>query len=67
MMGSQKSFTILFRMTLKTFMKSLKESKRLKYFCTSQRQAIIKRLEKPNKDKKYIADWRLISGLNFNH
>ena len=67
MMGSQKSFTILFRMTLKTFLKSLKESKWLKYFCTSQRQAIIKRLEKPNKDKKYIADWRPISGLNFNH
>ena len=35
------------------FMKSLKESKQLKYLCASQRQAITKLLEKPNKDKKY--------------
>ena len=35
------------------FMKSLKESKQLKYLCASQRQTIIKLLEKPNKDKKY--------------
>ena len=37
-----------------TFMKSLKESKKLKHFCASQRQAIIKLLEKPNKDKRYF-------------
>ena len=46
-------------------MKSLKESK-LKCFCASQRQAIIKLLEKPNKDKRYISNWRPISLLNFD-
>ena len=46
-------------------MKSLKESKKLKYFCVSQRQAIIKLLEKPNKDKIYISNWSPISLLNF--
>ena len=34
------------------FMKSLKESEKLKYICASQRQTIIKLLEKPNKDKR---------------
>ena len=48
-----------------TLMKSLKESK-LKCFCASQRQAIIKLLEKPNKDKRYISNWRPISLLNFD-
>ena len=47
-------------------MKSLKESKKLKYFCASQRQAIIKLLEKLNKDKTYISNWRPISLLNFD-
>ena len=47
-----------------TFMKSLKNSKQLKYFCASQQQAIIKLLEKPNKDKRYISDWRPISSKN---
>ena len=35
---------------------SSQESKRLKYLCTSQRQAVIKLLEKPNKDKRYISN-----------
>ena len=46
-------------------MKSLKESKKLEYFCASQQQAIIKLLEKPNKDKRYIPNWRPLSLLNF--
>ena len=45
-------------------MKSLKEFKQLKYLCASQRQAMIKLLEKPNKDKRYISNWRSISLLN---
>ena len=49
-----------------TFMKSLKESKKLKYFCALQRQAIIKLIEKPNKDKRYISNWRPTSLLNFD-
>ena len=52
-MGSKNSFTAPFGMTLKTFKKSSKESKHL---CASQRQTIIKLLEKPNKDKRYIAN-----------
>ena len=47
-------------------MKSLKESKKLKYYCVSQRQAIIKLLEKPNNDKRYISNWIPISLLNFD-
>ena len=47
-------------------MKSLKESKQLKHLCALQPQAIIKRLEKPNKDKRYISNWRTISLLNFD-
>ena len=48
-----------------TFMKSLKELKQLKYLCASQRQVIIKLLEKANKEKTYISNWRTISLLNF--
>ena len=47
-------------------MKSLKESKKLKYLCASQWQAIIRVLEKPNKDKRYISNWRPISLFNFD-
>ena len=35
------------------FINSLQESKLLKYLCISQGQAIIKLLEKRNKDKRY--------------
>ena len=38
----------------------------MRCFCASQRQAIIKRLEKPNKDKRHISNWRPISLLNFD-
>ena len=48
------------------FFKSLQNSKRLKYLCASQRQAIIKSLEKANKDKRYVANWRPISFLNLD-
>ena len=47
-------------------MKSLKESKQLKCLCASQRQAIIKLLEKLYKDKRYISNWRPTSLLNFD-
>ena len=46
-------------------MKSLKESKKLRFFSASQWQAIIKLLEKPNKDERYIPNWRPLSLLNF--
>ena len=64
--GLTKEFYCTFWDDIKdTFMKSLKESKKLKYFCASQQQAIIKLLEKPNKDKRYIPNWRPLSLLNF--
>ena len=47
-------------------MKLLKESKQLKYLCGSQGQAIIKLLEIPKKDKRYISNWRPILLLNFD-
>ena len=47
-------------------MKSLKQSKQLKHLCVSQRQTIIKLVEKPNTDKRYISNWRPISLLNFD-
>ena len=66
-MGSQKKFCCCFWDDIKDiFMKSLCESKKLKKLCVSQGQAIIKLLEKPNKDKRYVANWRPISLLNFD-
>ena len=47
-----------------TFMNSIIESKRKKVLSISQRQAIIKLIEKPNKDKRFIENWRPISLLN---
>ena len=44
----------------------MKESKQLKYLCASQRQSIIKLFEKPNKDKRYISNWRPILLLNLD-
>ena len=65
--GLTKEFYCRFWNDIKDiFMKSLCESKKLKQLCVSQRQAIIKLLEKPNKDKRYVANWRPISLLNFD-
>ena len=67
MMELQKSFIGFFLEDIKdTFMISLQKSKQLKQLCVSQRQAIIKLLEKPNKDKRYVANWRPISLSNFD-
>ena len=46
------------------FIISLRESKCLKAFSTSQRQAVIRFIEKLNKDKRFISNWRPISLLN---
>ena len=65
--GLTKEFYCCFWNDIKhIFMKSLYESKKLKQLCVSQRQAIINLLEKPNKGKRYVANWRPISLLNFD-
>ena len=65
--GLTKEFYCCFWNDIKySFMKPLCESKKLKQLCVSQRQAIIKLLQKPNKDKRYVANWRPISLLNFD-
>ena len=65
--GLTKEFYCTFWDEIKdTFMKSLKQSKQLKHLCVSQRQTIIKLVEKPNTDKRYISNWRPISLLNFD-
>ena len=46
------------------FITSIIESKRKKVLSISQRQAIIKLIEKPNKDTRFIHNWRPISLLN---
>ena len=65
--GLRKEFYQTFLQDMKDiFFSSLEKSKRLKYLYTSQRQAIIKLLEKPNKDKRYVSNWRPISLLNLD-
>ena len=65
--GFTKEFYQTFWQDVKyIFFNSLQESKRLKYLCTSKHQAIIKLLEKPNKDKRYISNWRPISLMNLD-
>ena len=65
--GHTKEFYLTFWQDVKDiFFNALQESKQLKYLCTSQHQAIIKLLEKPNKDKRYISNWRPISLLNLD-
>ena len=48
------------------FINPLRESKYLKNLSTSQRQAIIGLIEKPNKDKRITSSWRPISLLSFD-
>ena len=48
----------------KDFMNSWRKSKFLKTLGTSQRQAITRFIEKPNKYKRFISNWRPISLLD---
>ena len=48
------------------FINSLRESKCLKALSKSQRQVIIRLVEKLNKDKQFISNWRSISLLNID-
>ena len=66
--GFSKEFFVIFWEDLKeTFVDSIKEAKRCKSLSISQRQAVIKLLEKKDKDKRYIENWRPISLLNVDY
>ena len=45
-------------------LKSLKQAKEKGQLSISQRQAVIKLIEKKDRDKRYIKNWRPISLLN---
>ena len=63
--GLTKEFYVTFWDDIKaTFVSSLKQVKERKDLSISQRQAIIKLIEKKDRDKRYIKNWRPISLLN---
>ena len=63
--GLTKEFYSFFWNEIKNiFINSLREIKCIKALGTSQRQAIIRLIEKANKDKRFISSWRPISLLN---
>ena len=63
--GLNKEFYEAFSNELKDpLLKSFYHAKTYKEFSTSQRQAVIKLLEKKDRDKRLIKNWRPISLLN---
>ena len=66
--GLTKEFYETFWEELKQpFMNSLNQAKLSKKLVTSQRQAVRKVLERKDKDKRLISNWRPISLLNVDH
>ena len=63
--GLTKEFHETFWDDLKEiFVNSLREAKEIGHLSTSQRQAIIKLIEKKDRDKRFIKNWRPISLLD---
>ena len=63
--GLTKEFYVTFWNDIKaTFISSLKQAKERKELSISQMQAIIKLIEKKDRDKRYIKNSRSISLLN---
>ena len=63
--GLTKEFYVTFWNDIKaTFISSLKQAKERKELSISQMQAIIKLIEKKDRDKRYIKNWRPIPLLN---
>ena len=63
--GLTKEFYVTFWEEIKSvFTASLKYTKSIKKLSVSQRQAIIKLLEKKDRDKRFLKNWRPISLLN---
>ena len=46
---------------------SIKEARKNKKLCISQPQAVIKMIEKKDRDKRYMKNWRPISLLNVDY
>ena len=66
--GLTKEFYETFWEEIKdSFLKSVKVSKEKKCLSVSQRQAVIKLIEKKEKDKRFIENWRPISLLNVDY
>ena len=49
---------------MEIFVDSVKEAQEIGHLRTSQRQAIIKLIEKKDRDKRFMKNWRPISLLN---
>ena len=63
--GLTKEFYETFWDKLKEiFVDSVREAKEIGHLSTSQRQVIIKLIEKKDRDKRFISNWRPISLLN---
>ena len=65
---TEKEFFVVFCDKIKdVFLNSWRSEKRKKELSISQRQAIIKLIEKKNKDKGFITNYRPISLLNIDY
>ena len=66
--GLTKEFFVTFWEDIKdVFLNSCRTAKLKKELSTSQRQAVIKLIEKKDKDKRFIKNWRPISLLNVDY
>ena len=66
--GLTKEFYEIFSRELKKpFINFISQTKISKKLITSQRQAVIKFMEKIDRDKRFIKNWRLISLLNVDY
>ena len=66
--GLAKEFYEYFWNVLKdSLMNSIKEARKKKKLSISQKQAVIKLIEKKDRDKRYIKNWSLISLLNVDY
>ena len=66
--GLTKEFYEYFWNVIKDpLMNSIKEARKNKKLSISQRQAVIKLIEKKDRDKRYIKNWRPISLLNVDY
>ena len=66
--GLAKEFYEYFWNVLKdSLMNSIKEARKKKKLSISQKQAVIKLIEKKDRVKRYIKNWRLISLLNVDY